>query len=71
MNFLFRGKDSGCFLLTKFTVTLLLESLVYLEAGKRWYPSMFFWLNFKTGIVANVNLNFLQIIFWYIIQNTR
>ena len=30
-----------------------------------------FWLDFHIGIVANVNHNFLQIIFWYIIQNTR
>ena len=31
-----------CFLLTNFTITLLLDSLLYLETGKRWQPSMSF-----------------------------
>ena len=34
MDFLFRGKASRRFLLTKFVITLLLESLLYLETGK-------------------------------------
>ena len=42
MDFLFLSIASGCFLLTNFTITLLLESLLYLEAGKRWHPSMSF-----------------------------
>ena len=36
---LFLSIASGGFLLTNFTVTLLLESLLYLEIGKRWHPS--------------------------------
>ena len=31
-----------CFLLTNFTITLLLDSLLYLETGKQWQPSMSF-----------------------------
>ena len=42
MYFLFHNKASGCFLLTNFTITLLVESLRYLETGKQWHPSMSF-----------------------------
>ena len=39
---MFRSKGSGCFQLTNFTIALLLESLLYLETGKRWQPSVSF-----------------------------
>ena len=42
MDFLFCSKPSGCFLLTNFTITLLLGSLLCLETGKWWQPSMSF-----------------------------
>ena len=42
MDLLFLSIASGCFLLTNFTITLLLESLLYLENGKRWHPAMSF-----------------------------
>ena len=41
-NRLFLKIASRCFLFMNFTITLLLESLLYLEAGKRWHPSMSF-----------------------------
>ena len=42
MDILFLSIASGCFLLMNFTITFLLESLLHLETGKRWYPSMSF-----------------------------
>ena len=42
MDFLFLSIASGCFLLMNFTITILLESLLYLEASKQWHPSMSF-----------------------------
>ena len=42
MDFLFLSIASGCFVSTNFNITLLLESLLNLETGKRWNPSMSF-----------------------------
>ena len=42
MDFLFLSIASGCFLLTNFTITLVLESLLYLEASKQWHSSISF-----------------------------
>lgn len=38
--FLFRSKVLWCFMLTNFMITLLLESLLFLDIGRLWQPSI-------------------------------
>ena len=61
MDFLFLSIASGCFLLTNFTITLVLESLLYLETSKQWHPSMSFGSISKSELWQMSNTTFFRL----------